>query len=100
MSDWQVREEGGETWYENVVTGETSNDPQVDVVSYEGGDATAGAWAAEEGNAWQEDTTGFSWNDTEGEWARDQAYDPSLQTGLYDVAAATSEGYFGEDGMW
>ena len=100
MSDLEVREEGGETWFENVVTGETADAPPIDSQQFEGGDAYAGAWAAEEGNAWQEDTTGFAWNDNEGEWFQDENFDPSSQTGLYDVAAANSEGYFGEDGMW
>ena len=98
MSDWEAREEGGETWYENTITGETSYDYPGDMTNFEGADA--GAWDAEEGNAWQEDTTGYAWDETEGEWGQDEAYDPSSQSALYDVSAAKAEGYFGEDGMW
>ena len=97
-SDWVHRDEGGEQWYENTVTGEVTYDiPPGMIDNFDAigtGFAEYGAESVEAG--WQEDTTGYEWSDTTGEWGSSKSFDPSKQTGLYDF----SKGYFGEDGMW
>jgi len=96
-SDWEAREDAGLVWYENIITGETAWDiPGPDIGSIVPSEGGYSGYAASSDDAWQEDTTGYQWDETAQEWVIEENWDPSTQTGLYDF----TQGYYGEDGMW
>ena len=127
--EWEVREADGQTYYENMITGETSWEVPEDLTNYDatsgGGGGGGGAGGAVVDAAWQEDTTGYEWNEATQSWEEAGDWDPMQQpewnamatgaTGMtgtsyggasgYDASAdggggGMETGYFGEDGMW
>ena len=116
-----VQEHQGETYYLNTITGETSWEVPEDLTYYDGIAAATGTGPVVDA-AWQEDTTGYEWNDATQTWEVAQDWDPSEQpewnamasqnigasyggVSGYDASTDGAEGpletgYFGEDGMW